>query len=272
MNKGDKICPICNSAASKEMFSAIVRGHYLARYRFCGQCGLLFVESPEWLEEAYKVPINISDTGIMARNLELSRITSVILYFLFNKGGKFLDYAGGYGIFTRLMRDIGFDFYWYDPYSANLMARGFEFVDGMSGFELLTCFEVFEHLREPMKEIEKMFGFSDSILCTTTLLPANIPNPDDWAYYGLEHGQHISFYSFATMKFMAKAFSCNLYSNGATIHIFTRRSINPRLFNLLLKSSRYVFPYARRNMNSKTEKDSKSNASLTLKTSHEDTL
>ncbi len=38
----------------------------------------------------------------------------------------FLDYAGGYGVFTRLMRDIGFDFYWHDPYTQNLFANGFE--------------------------------------------------------------------------------------------------------------------------------------------------
>ena len=247
---------------TREMFRAIVRRQHTAKYRFCDQCQFLFVESPTWLDEAYKDPINIQDTGILARNLALSRITSVILYFLFNKRVQFLDYAGGYGIFTRLMRDIGFDFYWYDPYSTNLMARGFELVDGMSIFELLTCFEVFEHFVDPFKEVEKMFRFSDSILFSTSLLPAYIPKPGDWAYYGLDHGQHISFYSFATMQFMAKTFGCNLYSNRSNIHMFTKRSLNPLLFQLLLKLSRYgLFSYAKRNMKSKTQKDSKSKIS-----------
>jgi len=31
----------------------------------------------------------------MARNIGSSKITAVILYFLFNKYGKFLDYGGG---------------------------------------------------------------------------------------------------------------------------------------------------------------------------------
>jgi len=53
----------------------------------------------------------------MSRNISSSKITAVILFFLFKKFGKFLDFGGGYGIFTRLMRDIGFDFYWYDPHS-----------------------------------------------------------------------------------------------------------------------------------------------------------
>jgi hypothetical protein len=273
MSDENKKCPVCNNAVTRKMFSATVRCHYQAKYRLCEQCQFLYIESPQWLEEAYEVPINVSDTGIMARSLGLSRITSVLLYFLFNKKGKFLDYAGGYGIFTRLMRDIGFDFYWYDPYSENLMARGFELVEGMSDFELLTCFETLEHLQEPMKEIEKMRGFSDSILCTTTLLPASIPEPGDWDYYGLDHGQHISFYSFETLLFIAKKFGCNLYSNRKDIHMFTKRTLNPVCFRLLLKLSYYgLFLYVKKRSRSKTNEDSKSNVSLSSRTSHENTL
>jgi hypothetical protein len=263
MSNGNKKCPVCTSAATKKVFSAIVRNRHPAKYRLCEQCRFLYVESPQWLEEAYKIPINVSDTGIMARSLGLSRIMSVLLYFLFNKKGKFLDYAGGYGILTRLMRDIGFDFYWYDPYSPNLMARGFELVNDMSNFELLTCFEVLEHLVNPLEEMEKMFHFSDSILLTTLLLPANIPEPKDWAYYGLNHGQHISFYSFSTMQFIAKKLGCNLYSNRKDIHLFTKRTFSPLIFRLLLKLSHYgVFPYVKRRMKSKTEDDRDSNVSL----------
>ena len=272
MSNNSKKCPICANPTTREIFRAIVRHHYLAKYRFCDHCQFLFIEEPDWLDEAYKEPINICDTGLIARNLSLSRTVSVILYFLFGKQKQFLDYAGGYGIFTRLMRDVGFDFYWYDPYSTNLVARGFELDDNISNFEVLTCFEAFEHFVDPLKEAEKMFGFSHSILFSTCLLPAEIPKPGDWWYYGLDHGQHISFYSFATMEFIAKAFGCNLYSNGANIHIFTRRSLNPRFFKLLLKSSRYLFPYVRRHMNSKTEEDSKANVSSNTNVSYENPL
>jgi hypothetical protein len=57
------------------------------------------------------------DTGIMQRNLYLSKITAFILLLFFDCRKKFLDYAGGYGVFVRLMRDYGFDFYWYDKYA-----------------------------------------------------------------------------------------------------------------------------------------------------------
>ena len=196
--------------------------------------------------------------GILIRNLSLSRITSVILYSFFDRDGRFLDYAGGYGIFTRLMRDIGFDFYWYDPYSQNLTANGFEITDGMSGFNLLTCFEAFEHFADPLKEVEKMSRLSDSILFTTALLPAHIPGANDWFYYGLHHGQHISFYSFETIRFIAKKFGYNLCSDRRNIHLFTKRAVNPLRFKFFLKLSRYsFFCYVRSRMNSKTDSDSR---------------
>lgn len=125
--------------------------------------GFLQTEEPYWLNEAYRSPISIIDTGVMSRNIGSSKITSVVLYFLFKKFNKFLDFGGGYGIFTRLMRDIGFDFYWYDPHSTNLLARGFEIKSKNYKYKLVTAFEVFEHFTEPTKEIESIIQFSGNI-------------------------------------------------------------------------------------------------------------
>ena len=65
------------------------------------------------------------------------------------------------------MRDIGFDFYRYDKFSENLLARGFEYKNG--GIELITCFEAFEHFDKPIEEIENMFKISKNILFSTEL-------------------------------------------------------------------------------------------------------
>jgi len=59
-------------------------------------------EEPCWLSEAYKDPIDISDTGYVARNISLSQKITVLLSLFFDKKAKFLDYAGGYGLFVRL--------------------------------------------------------------------------------------------------------------------------------------------------------------------------
>ena len=63
---------------------------------------------------------------MMMRNLWHRNVTTTLIYFLFNTKGQFLDYGVGYGVFVRLMRDIGFDYFWQDKYTENLFAQGFE--------------------------------------------------------------------------------------------------------------------------------------------------
>jgi hypothetical protein len=158
------LCKICNNE-SLDIFKKTILNKYEVQYYKCTNCNFIQTEEPYWLDEAYKKTINISDTGLLARNIHLSKITSLIIYLFFNKKGKFLDFAGGYGVFTRLMRDIGFDFLWHDPYTSNLLAKGFEWnANDQTKIELLTSFESFEHFIDPIKELEKMSKISDNIL------------------------------------------------------------------------------------------------------------
>ncbi|MFH1954711.1 MAG: class I SAM-dependent methyltransferase [Pseudomonadota bacterium] len=228
-------CRICNSNANK-IFDAKIMNKYIIDYFHCSNCGFLQTEAPYWLEESYKHPINPEDTGVLHRNVRLSKITSLLLFFLFKKSDKFLDFAGGYGIFTRLMRDRGLDFYWYDPYTQNLVARGFEYDDNSGPVSLITSFELFEHLSNPTKKIEQMLKCTSNILFTTFLLPKKLPKPKEWWYYGLSHVQHISFYSRRTLRYLANKFDLELYSNGRNIHFLTEKKIGNMLFNLIVLS------------------------------------
>ena len=208
----------------------------LINYYYCETCGFLQTEESYWIEESYKESINLSDTGILSRNLILSNITTSIIYLYFNKSGKYLDYAGGYGIFVRLMRDIGVDFYWQDKFSQNLFAKGFKY-DESEKYEMITSFEAFEHFQNPVEEIENMLTYSSSILFSTDLLPVPPPRPDEWWYYGLDHGQHISFYNVKTLKHIADKYDLNLYTNGQNIHLFTKNKISRFLFKNIIKLS-----------------------------------
>lgn len=246
-------CRICNSKASLA-FNSKVLNKYDVKYFKCSKCGYLFTENPYWLDEAYKNPINISDTGIMMRNIYFSKIVSVILYFCYDKSAKYLDYAGGYGIFTRLMRDIGFDFYWHDDFTRNLLARGFE--KSESRYKLLTAFEVFEHFVNPIDEVNKMIELSDSILFSTVITPDEIPSKD-WWYYGFEHGQHISFYTETTLKTIAEKFGMNFYP-FKNLFLMTKKNLNPFLLKLLFILSHFGLNlFVKFRMNSLTDDDNK---------------
>jgi len=231
-------CKVCTNKVEK-IFDAKIMNKYKIDYFYCRSCGFLQTEEPYWLDEAYKEPITLTDTGYMQRNINLSKMVATILLLFFDYKRKFLDYAGGYGVFVRLMRDIGFDFYWYDKYTQNLFARGFEYDESMKGeIEAITCIEAFEHFADPIEEIEKMLSISKNIIFTTQLLPNPIPKPQDWWYYTLESGQNISFYSKKTMKYLERKYNLN-YVNYKNIHLLTLKKVNESILFLSGLSQRF---------------------------------
>jgi len=228
-------CNVCGTM-NHSFFSGAVLEKYNINYYYCQNCGFIQTEYPHWLEEAYSKPINVSDTGYLVRNLSNVKYLTVFLYMLFGTNGVFLDYAGGYGVFVRLMRDIGFDFTWYDKYTKNLFASGFEW-DEKSKVDAITIFETFEHFVEPMTEIQSLLQTSNIVVFSTELYPEPVPRPEDWWYYGLEHGQHISFYSKKTLKYIANKFDVYYYKIGS-LHIFSRKKI-PNYILLTTKLSKF---------------------------------
>lgn len=222
-------CNICGKK-TRETHKARILNRYQIQYYRCLECEFTQTEQPYWLNEAYSDAISASDTGVMARNIYFSKITKALLFLLRKRSGKFLDFGGGYGIFTRLMRDQGFDFYWYDKYAKNLLAREFEgSVDDNSQYDAITSFENFEHFENPIGEIEKILALSDTVIFSTELMPENNPAPENWWYYCLEHGQHISLFSLKTLEYIANEKGVNLISDGKGLHIFTKDAVSPNL-------------------------------------------
>jgi hypothetical protein len=228
-------CKVCGGQ-SRFLFDGKILGKYDVKYYLCDSCGFLQIEDPYWLKEAYKESINLSDTGILSRNIHLSEITAAVLYLFFDRNGRYLDYAGGYGVLTRLMRDYGFDYYWHDRYTRNLFARGFEYCKEVGKVDLVTAFEVFEHFTDPASELERILALSRNILFSTELLPPKIPKPGEWWYYGPEHGQHVSFYSYTSLLRLAGKHKLRLCSNGKNVHLLTDNAIPGSLFFAVVKA------------------------------------
>lgn len=226
-------CPICKSNG-KKIFCGKILKKYIAQYYQCPKCAFVFIEKPYWLEEAYLNPITSIDTGIMSRNIDNVLVTNVLIKNYFSKNKIFLDYGGGYGIFTRMMRDIGYNCLWQDKFSENHLAREFEY-EGNIRFELVTAFELFEHLEEPMNEIKYIFNITDSLLFSTLIYDKkrNYRKFNSWWYYSPETGQHISFYSEITLTYIAKKIGVNYYKINDGLHLYTKRKINKKKFNLL---------------------------------------
>ncbi len=228
-------CKVCESD-SNHLAQGKVMGKYDVDYFQCSNCGFVQTEEPYWLDEAYSQPIASSDVGLTFRNLSFSQFTQNLLFNFFNHQARFLDYGGGYGLFVRLMRDAGFDFYWLDKFCQNIFAQGFE-IDAATNnqFELVTAFEVFEHLVHPIYELEELLKKSRNILLSTELLPESNPKPNEWWYYVLHEGQHVSLYTAKSLSILAAKFNLNFYSNGSSLHLLTEKQLPENLFEQLAK-------------------------------------
>lgn len=248
-------CRVCGAAASV-LFTTRVRFRHEAVFQRCGDCGFVQAGEPHWLPEAYRDPLAVSDTGGLARCLDLAGAVSVLVFFLFDRRARHLDYAGGYGLFTRRMRDIGFDFYRQDRYAPNLLAPGFDDDPALGPVGVVTCFEGFEHFVDPPAELEIMLRRSRTVLFTTELLPEPAPAPGAWHYYGLHHGQHVAFYTPESLRLLAGRFGLR-YHHAPPLHLFSEKPLRPALLGLLLRLRRFALPLlVRRCMTSRTVPDS----------------
>lgn len=228
-------CPICGSLMV-EIFRALVLGKYEAPYDYCGTCNFIRVRDPFWLEEAYSRPIAATDTGLVARNLSVARkLVPLLTFLLRDRGsGRYLDYAGGYGLLTRLMRDKGFDFYWYDKYCPNIFAEGFEYHIKGGSCRAVTIIEAIEHAVAPVDFVSDALktAQSDTVIFTTELFSGDPPSLESWWYYGPETGQHISLFSPDSLDALAHRLGL-LLSGANGLYLMSPRRYNKRLFRFL---------------------------------------
>jgi len=220
-------CRVCRQQTVYSFRALVLNRHHVV-YRHCPECGLIQTETPYWLGEAYAQAISDQDVGLVRRNLRLADVIQAVILDHFHPGGHFLDYAGGCGLLVRLLRDAGFDFHRYDPLCANMFAKGFDIpkLQENDRFELITACELFEHLTEPEAELRKLFTHADSVLCSTQLVPRATPQGvEDWWYFSPETGQHLTFYTLEALRRLAKATGARLYSDGDSLHLFTKRTL-----------------------------------------------
>ena len=210
---------------------------YDVGYYQCTNCGFMQTDIPFWINEAYSSAITSLDIGLVYRNLLFSPVLSTLINLFYNKKGKFLDYGGGYGLLTRIMRDRGFDYYRFDTYCENIFVKDFDVSnsDPLFKYELVSAFEVFEHLVDPVEELKKILQFGKSVFFSTEIIPSKINSPEDWWYIAPETGQHIAFYTHKSLSLLGEKYGLNFYSNGYNLHLFTPKKISNPIFKLIIK-------------------------------------
>ena len=224
-------CHICQNKTSV-IFQTKILKKYDVSYHQCSSCRFIQTDDAFWLSEAYENIITSLDIGLINRNLYLQEQIPTIINTCFPEAKSMLDYGGGYGMFVRMMRDKGYDFYRQDIYCDNLFSKHFDITDFQDKkIDIVTAFEVFEHLDNPLVEIEKMFKYSENVVFSTTLIPDDIKLFKEWWYVAPETGQHISFYSEESLKFIAKKYNLYFYTNHSNLHFFSKGILNQQQVN-----------------------------------------
>lgn len=220
-------CRVCRTE-TVPFHEGEVLGHVPVTYHRCPACGMVMALDPTWLDEAYSSAIAKLDIGLLDRCQILANVTATVLRAERLRKGRFMDWAGGYGTLTRMLRDRGYDFAHTDPLATNVFAEGHE-VDTVRGerFDMVTAFEVLEHLPNPVEALADVAKVTDRLLLTTQVLPEPTPRPGEWWYYAPESGQHITFYTKASLQRLARELGFDGAVTSTLVHYFYRGKVSP---------------------------------------------
>lgn len=248
-------CRICGEPCGK-LFEQEVLGRHRVSYYACTACGFVQTEEPFWLAQAHHSPLSDLDTGLVSRNLWLLPRVAMLLLFAGERRGTCVDMGGGCGLFTRLMRDVGFDCYWQDAHATNVLARGFS-ADAIRGpIALVTLAEVLEHSADPLALLRQAIAsYAPRLILTMTEAFDGGPPAPSWPYYAFESGQHVSFFSREALRVAARklgmevAFAgrCQLFGAPPLPRVAFRAAMS--------RAAPLAFPVLRRLMSPRVQSD-----------------
>jgi hypothetical protein len=109
----------------------------------------------------------------------------------------------------------------------NVFAHGHEASDlRAQRYDLVTGFEVLEHLEDPVGALSEVAAVSDRLLVTTQMLPDPTPHPTQWWYYALSTGQHITFYTPRSLDLLAERLGFDGVVTGSFVHLLHRGPVS----------------------------------------------
>jgi len=236
---GRLVCPIC--AAATSLLDVVdlnksceeLHGKFLPMagvpiyYSLCDGCGFCFApELHRWSIEEFSMRIYNDDYHLVDPDyLELRpHANAQMLATTFGKhalGLRHLDYGGGNGVLSGELFAAGWDSTSYDP-----------FVDGplradMGRFNLVTSFEVFEHVPDVDHLISTLSSLveEEGLVVFSTLVTDGIIARNQrlqWWYASPRNG-HISLFSRRSLALLGEKQGFQLGSFNQNLHAYWRK-------------------------------------------------
>ena len=197
-------------------------------YRRCQGCGFVFTDAFDgWAPEEFKRRIYNEEYILVDPDFaELRPAANARMvgesFRAWLDSIRILDYGGGTGVLAERLRGEGFEAETYDPFSSfNAMPSG--------RFDLITCFEVMEHVPQPRDTVKAMAGLlkeDGAILFSTLVQPEEFDREGLRWWYAAPRNGHISLYSTAALGTLFGQFGMRVVSFSAAMHMaYGRRPV-----------------------------------------------
>jgi 2-polyprenyl-3-methyl-5-hydroxy-6-metoxy-1,4-benzoquinol methylase len=239
MAYGKELCPVCgtmslpydavdfNRCCEERRGLRLPESGIAVPYFQCLECGFCFAPTiarwslDEFKEKIYNQDyIKVDPDYAEVRPRDNARLL-IDLFGDHHHSIRHLDYGAGNGMVSEILRQHGWRTESYDP----LSDRGRP-LSGMGRFNLITAFEVFEHVPSPanlMNDIASVIE-ADGILIFGTLLSDDMLIPDGrltWWYASPRNG-HISLYSSRSLQALSARHQFFLGSFSEGLHCMWR--------------------------------------------------
>jgi hypothetical protein len=214
-------CPICRALANSA-FSVCIRNERNVPLFQCTRCSFYFFAEPDWLAQSFSEELNELDLGSVARSHFVADFVTAV-FPLRKSGYTALDWGGGDGLLTRLLRERGINCVWQDPFVKPRFV-GAAIYEPSSRVDVTVVSEVFLHLTNPVSVLRLLLSQSELVIMTAVVPPKDMTA--QWWYLMPETGQHVSFYPLPALEALATQTSSRLYSDGRFFHVFSRRKLS----------------------------------------------
>lgn len=196
-------------------------------YLLCGGCGFCFApEFSGWTEEDFQREIYNADyikvdPDYAGTRPRVNADTLIATLGGRHAGMRHLDYGGGAGMLSRLLRQAGWDSVSYDPFVDRDIRP-----ESLGQFGLVTCFEVFEHVADVAglaSRLQALLAPEGLMLVSTLVSDGQLAAGQalTWWYAAPRNG-HISLFSSRSLAVLAQRHGFNVASFSPDMHVLWR--------------------------------------------------